>query len=173
MAGGLPGEVEYLTEEYTPPSGALGPVPVGAVALPRDCKRVLLLISRSGEKAQVFALPDDTSASLAGKVRFVNLTNTNIGVQSAKDTRTAIAPSKELVLSPNCADSTLIARLAYEKDGAWPMLKDAVFPAPVSVMTTVFFLRSDDGSFRSMDGQILGPIQMFAMRVPVNPPASP
>jgi hypothetical protein len=166
VEGGLAGEVEYMPEEYTPPSGPLGTEPVGKVTLPANCSRVVLLVARNGEKAQIFALPEDMTKSPAGKVRFVNLTNTKIGVKDSRNSHSVIPSQKDIVLSPNAEDSTLLARIAYEKDGKWPMLKDAMFAAPDNVQTTVIFLRSDDDSFRSMDGQVLGPIQMYVMRIP-------
>lgn len=166
VEGGLPGEMEYLPEEYSAPAGPLGVEPVGKVTLPGDSRQVVLLVARKGEKAIIYALPDDLTRSPAGKVRFVNLTETSVGVKSGKENNSVIAPQKDIILSPNARDTTLVARISYQNGDAWPLLKDAMFAAPADVQTTVIFLRSDDDSFRSMDGQVLGPIQMYIMRIP-------
>lgn len=142
------------------PKGA--ETPVAIVRFEPGMTSVTILLAKSAAGYDSIVIPDDVGNFPVGQARLQNLSRYPVAVRFNQREPFALKPGEIRFVDP--AGLILDSEMAYNKDGAWVSLPRSYIPVPSGHQTAIFFLQSDAGYFKTVDGRGTGDLQITTLR---------
>ena len=133
----------------------------------------MILLSPQGDHYQAMVVPDDLDTVPGGQALVMNLCKTHLAIRTNKKDLFNLAPGESKLVSPG-SKALLLLQMEVgiqEPDFGWKKSDNCFLPLPAAYQTMIFFLTSDSGYFKDIDGRTLKPTQMVVLREAVDTPA--